>query len=88
MTRWKKIAKIALPVCLATGIAFALLPQTWIELWFGTDPDGGSGLFEFLMAAVPIAGGLVLANHFFKPFRSGTSRGSRKVTLNGRPRMG
>jgi hypothetical protein len=80
MTRWKKIATIALPICVAAGIAFALLPQTWIELWFGADPDGGSGLLEFLIAALPIMVGLALAIRFFKPLRGRTSRAREKVT--------
>ena len=55
MTGWKRMSTIALPVCAATAIMFGLLPRTWIELRFGVDPDGGSGLFEFLIAALPIA---------------------------------
>ena len=80
MTRWKKIAILTSSFCVAAGIAFALLPRTWIELWFGADPDGGSGLLEFLMAALPIMVGLALAVRFFKPFRSRTSRAHEKIT--------
>jgi hypothetical protein len=70
MTRWKRMFTIALPVCVATGIVFGLLPRTWIELRFGVDPDGGSGLFEFLLAALPIAAGVVLAIRWIKQYRN------------------
>ena len=33
----------------------------FIERIFGFAPDGGNGLFEFLLFAIPIAGILVLA---------------------------
>jgi hypothetical protein len=84
MTRWKKIAIVIASVCVAAGIAFALLPRTWIELWFGADPDGGSGLLEFLVAALPIMAGLALAIRFFKPFLSRTSRAHEKITARDR----
>jgi hypothetical protein len=31
-------------------------PMDFIERLFGVSPDGGSGLFEFLLFAVPLAG--------------------------------
>jgi hypothetical protein len=84
MTRWKQIAILTSSVCVAAGIAFALLPRTWIELRLGADPDGGSGLIEFLLAALPLMVGLALAIRFFKPFRSRTSRAAGKVTATDR----
>jgi hypothetical protein len=46
---------------LAAGMMFALLPLDWIEVRFGSNPDGGSGLVEFLVAAIPLAIGIALA---------------------------
>ena len=79
MTRWKRISTIALPVCAATGIMFGVLPGTWIELRFGVDPDGGSGLFEFLLAALSIAIGLGLAIQQVTLYRNKTSRVAEEV---------
>jgi hypothetical protein len=79
MTRWKRMFTIALPVCAATGIMFGFLPRTWIELRFGVDPDGGSGVFEFLVAAVPIVAGLCLAIRRITLYRNMTSQAAEKI---------
>lgn len=81
MTGWKRMSTIALPVCAATAIMFGLLPRTWIELRFGVDPDGGSGLFEFLIAALPIAFGLGLAIRRITLHRHMTSQATEKVDV-------
>jgi hypothetical protein len=83
MTRWKRMSTIALPVCAATGIMFGFLPRTWIELRFGVDPDGGSGLFEFLITALPIAVGLGLAIRRITLYRNMTSQATEKVDVVG-----
>ena len=72
-----------MPVCAATGIMFWFLPRTWIELRFGVDPDGGSGLFEFLIAALPIAVGLGLAIRRITLYRNMTSPTTEKVDVVG-----
>jgi hypothetical protein len=81
MTRWKRMFTIALPVCAATGIIFGLLPRTWIELRFGVDPDGGSGLFEFLLAALPIAAGVGFAIRWMKLNRNIASQPAEKAGI-------
>ncbi len=43
------------------GIIAAFVPQTWVERWLGLDPDGGSGLLEFCLVAVPLVLGFALA---------------------------
>ena len=83
MTRWKRMSTIALPVCAAAGIMFGFLPRTWIELRFGVDPDGGSGLFEFLITALPIAVGLGLAIRRITLYRHMTSQATEKVDVVG-----
>jgi hypothetical protein len=47
-------------VLLLVGIGFVCLPDTWIESTFGIDPDGGNGWIEALLAAAPIAAGVLL----------------------------
>jgi hypothetical protein len=54
MTRW-------LGLILAVGIMFALLPIDWIETRLGFNADGGSGFFELLAAAIPLAIAIGLA---------------------------
>jgi hypothetical protein len=72
---------IALPVCVATGIIFGLLPRTWIELRFGVDPDGGSGLYELLLVALPIAAGVGLAIRRIKLDRNIASQHAEKAGM-------
>ena len=55
MMRWKHVCLIAAPVFLVIGMLCALLPRNWIELQLGIDPDGGSGLVEFLLVFTPLA---------------------------------
>jgi hypothetical protein len=69
MTQWKRSSTIVLPLCAAAGILFGLLPRTWIEFRLGIDPDGGSGLFELLLAALPIAIGLGSTLRQIRPYR-------------------
>jgi len=83
MTRWKRMFTIALPVCIATGIMFGLLPRTWIESRFGVDPDGGSGLFEFLLAALPIAACVGLAIRRIKQYRNIASQRAERAGIGG-----
>lgn len=46
---------------IAIGLSLALLPPEWIEEAVGFEPDGGNGLIELLLAAVPlVAGGLLV----------------------------
>jgi hypothetical protein len=60
MSLRKRVGAISVLLFLAAiGIVFGSMPRNWIELRFGIDPDGGNGLFELLLAAVPI--GLCLA---------------------------
>ena len=81
MTRWKRISTIALPVCVATGIMFGFLPRTWIELRFGVDPDGGSGLFEFLITALPIVIGFGLAIRRITLYRDMKAQTAEEVRI-------
>jgi hypothetical protein len=37
------------------GLFFLCLPDTWIELWFGFDPDMGNGWVEVVITAAPLA---------------------------------
>lgn len=80
MTQWKRISTIVFPVCAAAGIVFGFLPRTWIELRFGVDPDGGSGLLEFLLATLPIAIGLGFALCQIRTYRSMIHRASDQVS--------
>ena len=48
-------------VTIATGpLVWSLLPEHWIEQRFGWNPDGGSGLLEVLITAIPMAVGAAL----------------------------
>jgi hypothetical protein len=60
MTRWLLVRFIGAFISLALGVMFACWPQNWIEGQLGSEPDGGTGLFELLLAAVPSAIGLAL----------------------------
>lgn len=62
MSLGKRVGAISLLLFLTTiGIVFGSMPRNWIELRFGLDPDGGNGLLELLLAAVPICVCVALA---------------------------
>jgi hypothetical protein len=62
----------------ALGIAFSAAPVNWLELRFGLDPDGGSGLFEVLLALAFLAFAYVLVG------RRLVNRGPRSARLRQR----
>jgi hypothetical protein len=70
MTRSDRITVFALCVTAIIAAAYGLLPKNWIELQLGVDPDGGSGLLELLLVAVPVAMGLRVAVSTFRRLRS------------------
>ncbi len=47
-------------ILLMIGSAFATLPKEWIEESIGFEPDGGSGLVELAIIAVPIVVGAAM----------------------------
>jgi hypothetical protein len=49
---------------ICVGLAFACLPDEWIEDWLGFSPDNGNGLAEAAFAAAPLALGCLLAADF------------------------
>jgi hypothetical protein len=51
------------------GIGFLCLPDTWIEMRFGVDPDGGNGWIEAVLATAPLALGLGLGLEVFLRYR-------------------
>jgi hypothetical protein len=53
--RRKHLYLIAAPIFFIIGMLYALLPRNWIESQWGIDPDGGSGLVEFLLVFTPLA---------------------------------
>jgi hypothetical protein len=55
--RVRVLLGIALVLC---GLAFALLPKTWIEDALGFEPDAGNGLVELLLALLPLLVGILL----------------------------
>jgi hypothetical protein len=61
MTRRDTLKLVLAAVAIAAGLLASLLPNQWIEQVIGIEPDGGSGLFELLFVAAPIAAGVVLA---------------------------
>jgi hypothetical protein len=61
VTRSLRFRVLGACIAIATGILFAVLPEQWIELRTDWRPDGGSGLLELLLAAIPIAAGILLA---------------------------
>lgn len=70
-------ARSGLAACFAAvGIFFLLLPDTWIEMWFGFDPDGGNGWVEAVLAAAPLAAGLGLGIEVFFRYRRSIREGS------------
>ena len=48
---------------IVAGVLLGTLPRNWIELLFRTDPDGGSGILELLLALglVALGAGVVLS---------------------------
>ena len=42
------------------GLGLAILPKAWVEERFGFEPDGGNGVLELLLTAIPIMIGVVL----------------------------
>jgi hypothetical protein len=71
MSLRKRVGGISVLLFLATiGIVFGSMPRNWIELRFGIDPDGGSGVVELLLAAVPIGVCVALAIRRFVRNRS------------------
>jgi hypothetical protein len=55
-------------VLISIGLFFAALPLNSLELRWGIDADGSSGLLEFILAALPLAIGSfalarILASH-------------------------
>lgn len=60
--RATELVQVALAAVLAiAGLALALLPHAWIEDRFGVEPDGGTGLLEFLPVVVLVVAAAVLA---------------------------
>lgn len=59
MTRSLSSRFIAL-ISLTTGIVFWTLPDRWIESQLHISPDGGSGVLELLLVAIPIVASIVL----------------------------
>lgn len=53
MKRSMNLRILAALISLTLGILFWRLPEQWIELQFGANLDGGSGLLELLLALVP-----------------------------------
>jgi hypothetical protein len=60
MTRSLSFRILAALISITLGVLFWRLPEQWIELQFGTNLDGGSGLVEFLLAIVPTMLGVAL----------------------------
>ena len=56
-----RLAIVVIGVVSATGLmlVIALGPQ-WIEAILGIDPDGGSGLLEMALVAVPVLTGVAV----------------------------
>ena len=62
--------RLVVSLCLVViGIGFAILPDTWIESWFGFEPDGGNGWVEGLLAAIPLGLGVTLGAEVFYRYR-------------------
>jgi hypothetical protein len=63
MKRWLSVQTQAVTAAIAMGVGvlFAALPQDWIEVRFGIDPDAGNGSIEHLLVAIPLAIGAALA---------------------------
>jgi hypothetical protein len=65
MTPFLRFRAILAAFFLAVGLGFVCLPDTWIEMWFGFDPDGGNGWIEAALAAMPLALGIGLGLEVF-----------------------
>jgi hypothetical protein len=81
MKRWLNSWMLAGTI-LAVGTMFAVLPPDWIEARLGFKPDGGSGLIEFLAAAIPLGIGIALAARVW-----GVSRRRKRLWLKRGPSM-
>jgi hypothetical protein len=76
--------RVALAILLiSVGIAFACLPDTWIEMWFGIDPDGGNGWIEALLATGPLALGVGIGLEVFLRYRRKLRERSAEASLSG-----
>jgi hypothetical protein len=60
MTRSLNLRTLAASISIAVGLLFWALPEQWIELRLGLGPDGGNGLFELLLVAIPLSAGLAI----------------------------
>jgi hypothetical protein len=77
MSRWLRWSSIAVPVSVFLGLFFSVLPRTWIESTFAVDPDGGSGVLEFMLVSVPVPLAIAFAAYLFrKPARLSVVPGS------------
>lgn len=80
-----QICFVVMFACVALGLALAVLSCTWIEAVFAVDPDGGSGLVEYLLPPLMICIGFAACE--FCRFRgslvrvSGYSRSSETIEL-------
>jgi hypothetical protein len=54
MTPFMRTRALLAAVLTVVGVVFVCLPDTWIEMWFGVDPDGGNGWIEAILAAAPL----------------------------------
>ena len=77
MTRSLSLRILAASISIAVGILFRALPEQWIELRFGIRLDGGSGVLEFLLAAIPHLGRPCLSGWTCRPQPTERRRNSR-----------
>jgi hypothetical protein len=68
--------EVGLGVASAVLLILTLITREWVELIFGVDPDGGSGVLEWLIVAV-----LVLLTLVF----SALARRERRRPLRAQP---
>jgi hypothetical protein len=69
MTQAMRFRSIVALCLISIGIVFAFLPDAWIELWCGLEPDGGNGWAEILLVAVPLGLGLILGSEVLVRYR-------------------
>jgi hypothetical protein len=75
MTRSQCFRIVGAWISVAVGLLFWTLPEQWIERQLGLNLDGGSGLLEFLLVAIPLLGCAALIPGF---------AGSRKLARHSR----